>query len=156
MQGPKLLGIAALAAFIAVSAAATAQTAKSLAGTYAPVSVPAFGDKPIGQMILTADGRYTIVVARNDLKKIAGGARTNGTVEENKMVVDGSIAHYGRYTVEDGGKTLALHIENSTFPNWNGTTQKRALKVSADTLTYNVATPSTGGAPNDVVWKRVK
>jgi len=31
------------------------------------------------------------------------------------MVVDGSIAHYGRYTVDDGGKTLTLHIESSTF-----------------------------------------
>ena len=72
------------------------------------------------------------------------------------MVVDGSIAHYGRYTVDDGGKTLTLHIESSTFPNWNGTMQQRALKVSGDTLSYTVATPSTGGAPNDVVWRRVK
>lgn len=156
MQGPKLLGIAALAAFTALSVPAAAQTAKSVAGAYTAVSVPAFGDKPIGRMILTPDGHYSIVVARNDLRKIAGGARTKGTADENRMVVDGSIAHYGRYTVDDGGKTLTLHIESSTFPNWNGTMQKRALKVSGDTLSYTVATPSTGGAPNDVVWRRVK
>jgi len=135
---------------------AFAQTAKTVAGTYSPVIVSAYGDKPKGQMILTPDGRYAIVLSRNDLAKIAAGARTQGTPDENKAVVHGSIAHAGRYTVDDGGKSITFHIETSTFPNWNGTTQKRALKLAGDTLTYTVTTPSAGGAPNDVVWKRSK
>jgi hypothetical protein len=79
-----------------------------------------------------------------------------GTAEENKAVLDGSVTHYGRYTIDDGGKTLTMHIEVSSFPNWDGTTQSRPLKVSGDQLTYTVPTPSAGGAPNDVVWKRIK
>src|SRR5207302_2023394 len=75
--------------------------------------------------------------------KIAAGARVKGTPAENKAVAEGSIAHYGRYVVEDGGKTLTMHIETSTFPNWDGTTQKRPMKVSGDTLSYIVPTPST-------------
>ena len=149
--------LTAAAASLALGAPAHAQvTAKSVVGVYSAVSVPAFGDKPRGMMILAADGRYMSIVGAATMAKIAGGARTKGTPAENKMVVDGSIAHFGRYTVDDGGKTLTLHIEMSTFPNWDGITQKRPLTVKGDTLTYVVPAPSTGGAPNEVVWKRVK
>jgi hypothetical protein len=90
------------------------------------------------------------------MAKIAAGARTKGTPEENKAVVDGSIAHTGRYTIDDGGKSITFHVETSTFPNWNGTTQKRPLTVKGDMLTYTVTAPSNGSAPNDVTWRRVK
>jgi hypothetical protein len=90
------------------------------------------------------------------LAKIAAGSRTQGTPDENKAVVHGSIAHTGRYTIDDGGKSITFHIETSTFPNWNGTSQKRALKLEGDTLSYTVTQPSAGGAPNDVVWKRIQ
>jgi hypothetical protein len=140
------LTLAILAAVASSTAlVAYAQSAKTVAGAYSPVTVPAYGDKPKGQMILTPD-----------LAKIAAGSRTQGTPEENKTVVHGSIAHTGRYTIDDGGKSITFRIDTSTFPNWNGTTQKRALKVSGDTLIYTVTTPSAGGAPNDVTWKRVK
>jgi len=151
------LTLAILAAVASSTAlVAYAQSAKTVAGAYSPVTVPAYGDKPKGQMILTPDGHYSIVLSRNDLAKIAAGSRTQGTPEENKTVVHGSIAHTGRYTIDDGGKSITFRIDTSTFPNWNGTTQKRALKVSGDTLIYTVTTPSAGGAPNDVTWKRVK
>src|SRR5260221_13979003 len=135
---------------------AAAQTMKSVAGGYSAVSVPAFGDKPRGMMILTANGRYTIVVGSASMAKIASGARTKATAAENKMVVDSSIAHYGKYTIDDGGKAITFHVEMATFPNWDGQPQKRALKVKRDTLSYTVTAPSAGGPPNDVVWKRVK
>jgi hypothetical protein len=44
----------------------------------------------------------------------------------------------------------------STLPNWDGGSQKCPLKVSGDALTYPVTTPSTGGPPSDVVWKRME
>jgi hypothetical protein len=144
------------AALTSTAFAAFAQDAQSVAGTYAPVKIPAFGDQPRGQMILTADGRYSILVSRADMPKIAAGTRTNATPEENKMVVNGSIAHTGRYTIDDGGKSITFHVETSTFPNWNGTTQKRPLKVQGDTLSYVVTAPSAGGGPNETLWKRVK
>ena len=141
---------------LAFTGSAFAQSNQTVVGSYQPVTVPAFGDNPRGQMILTADGRYSIVLARATMPTIAGGARTKGTAEENKAVVDGSIAHSGRYTIDDGGKSISFHTETSTFPNWDGTTQKRPLTVSGDTLSYTVMTPSNGQAPNDVTWKRMK
>ena len=149
------LGVIAAAA-TALAGQAAAQTTKSIAGTYSPVTVPAYGDKPRGQLILTPDGRYSIVLSRAEMPKIASGSRTKATAEENKAVVDGSIAHTGRYTIDDGGKSITFHIETSTFPNWNGTTQKRPLSMKGDLLTYTVSTPSAGGASADVSWRRVK
>jgi len=152
---------AAAASILCVSLAmpagdAAAQSAQTVAGTYTAVSVPVFGDKPRGTLILGTDGRYALIVGRATLPKIASGARTKATTEENKAVVDGSIAHYGRYTIDDGGKAITFHVEMSTFPNWDGGSQKRPLKVSGDTLSYTVTTPSTGGPPAEVVWTRIK
>ncbi|TMH42760.1 MAG: lipocalin-like domain-containing protein [Betaproteobacteria bacterium] len=149
------LGVIAVAA-AALAGNAAAQTTKTVAGTYSPVTVSAYGDKPRGQLILTPDGRYSIVLSRAEMPKIASGSRVKATPEENKAVVDGSIAHAGRYTIDDGGRSITFHIETSTFPNWNGTTQKRPLSLKGDLLTYTVATPSAGGAPNDAVWRRAK
>ena len=106
--------------------------------------------------MLGADGRYTIVLLRAKLPKFASGSRSKGTADEMKEVVQGSLAHFGSYRIEDGGKTLIMHIEASTFPNFDGTSQKRSLKVSGDLLTYVVATPSGGGKPGETVWRRVK
>ena len=61
----------------------------------------------------------------------------------------------GAHTVDNGGKAITFHIETSTFANWNGTSQQRALKLEGDTLSYTVTQPSNGGAPNDVTWKRI-
>src|SRR5258705_7871160 len=88
-------------AMLPVSDAAAQPTMKSVAGTYSAVSVPAFGDKPYGQMILTPGGRYNIVVRRAQLAPVASGARNKGTDAENKALVDGSISHFGKYTIDD-------------------------------------------------------
>ena len=94
-----MLGIVA-AALASTAPTTFAQDMKSVAGAYAPVKIPAFGEQPRGQMILTQDGRYSIVLSRAEMPKIASGTRTDATPEENKMVVNGSIAHTGRYSVD--------------------------------------------------------
>lgn len=148
-----IAGSLLLATFVAPTGA---QSIKTVAGSYSVVAVPAFGDKARGMMVLGADGRYSLVLGRATLPKIAGNSRVKGTPDENKAIVDGSIAHFGKYTIDDGGKSITFHVEMSTFPNWDGTSMKRALKVAGDQLTYTVTAPSAGGPANDVVWKRIK
>jgi len=135
---------------------ATAQTMKSVAGTYAVAKADAYGPDARGAMILTADGHYTINLARATLPKFAANSRTKGTADENKAVVEGSIFHYGLYTIDDGGRSITFKIQASSFPNWDGTSQKAALNVRGETLTYTVTASSAGSPPNDVVWKRIK
>jgi hypothetical protein len=139
-----------------VAGSTSAQSIVALAGTYSAVSIPVFGDKPRGMLLLTAEGHYSLIITRAEMPRIAAGTRTMSTPEENKAVVDGSIAHFGHYSIDDSGKSITFNIDTSTFPNWNGSTQKRMLKVEGDMLTYSVANPSGGGPPTDLTWRRVK
>jgi hypothetical protein len=80
-----------------------------------------------GCLIFEADGRYGLILSRKDVPKFASNSRTNGTADENKAVVQGTISHFGRYTVS-ADKSIVFHIELSTYPNFNGTEQKRSFE----------------------------
>lgn len=77
-----------------------------------------------------------------------------GTEEEYKAVVQGSIAHFGRYNVDEAAKTITFEIDSSTFPNWNGTVQKRPFTVSGDELRWQ--TPGSNGGLAEVVLRRAR
>lgn len=116
--------------------------------------VPIFGSNPQGLAIFDSNGRYMLLTARSGQPKFASNNRMEGTPEENKAIVQGSIAHFGRYTVNEADKTITFHIEISTFPNWNGTEQKRPFTVTEDELKWTTAASSGGLA--EVVLKRAK
>lgn len=113
-----------------------------------------FGPDPKGSMILTPDGRFSILFMKANIPKFASNNRLKGTAEENRAVVQGSTAYFGRYMVasdEDG--VVMLMVEGSTFPNWDGQKQKRLMSVSGDTL--KVVNPASGiGGASYIVWKR--
>jgi hypothetical protein len=114
----------------------------------------AFGPNPVGNIIFTSDGRYSSVNLRPDIPKFASGNRMQGTADENKAVVQGSIGSFGTYTVSPDGKVLILKIEGSTWPSWIGTEQKRNLTLAGDELKYTV-TASIGGT-SELTYKRIK
>lgn len=116
--------------------------------------VPLYGPNPHGIASFDSKGHYVLLTARADQPKFASNNRAEGTSEENKAVVQGSIAHFGTYTVNEADKTVTFHIETSTFPNWNGTEQKRPITLAGDELKWRTAASSGGTA--EVVLKRVK
>jgi hypothetical protein len=116
---------------------------------------PNFGPNPAGFTIFGSDGRYVSLVLRTDIAKFAANNRTAGTAEENKAVVQGSIATFGRYRINEADRTLILNIERSTYPNWNGTEQKRPITITGDELKYVVPEQSLGGR-GEVVLRRAK
>jgi hypothetical protein len=117
-----------------------------------------FGPNPRGSMLLTPDGRFSMTLLRASLPKFASNVRTKGTVEENQAVVHGSVAAIGTYTVTgDKEQILNLHIEGSTFPNWDGQDQKRPVTVTGDDMKIINPAPSIGGGGKNIqVWKRAK
>jgi hypothetical protein len=86
-----------------------------------------YGPNPQGQQILDANGRYSLIIMRSDIPKFASNNRVEGTPEENKAVVQGSIAFFGTYTVDESAKTLTQHVESCSFPNFNGTDRKKII-----------------------------
>jgi len=116
-----------------------------------------FGPNPRGFLILTPDGHFSMTILRASLPKVAANNRMKGTAEENQAIVQGSISYYGKYTVtSEKEKTMALSMEGSTFPNWDGEVQKRVISITGDELKITNPTPSIGGGTNYVVWKRTK
>jgi lipocalin-like protein len=81
--------------------------------------------------------------------------RLEGTADENKSAVHGAIAYFGTYTVNESDHTVNFHIERCTFPNWDGTDQKRSVTITGDEMKYtNMA--ASGGGKAELVWKRAK
>ncbi|MGO9177048.1 MAG: lipocalin-like domain-containing protein [Desulfobaccales bacterium] len=115
-----------------------------------------YGPNPRGSIILTPDGRFIYIIMRASLPKFAANNRMKGTAEENQAVIQGSHATFGKYTVASNKEhTVNVHIEGSTFPNWDGQDQKRVMIVSGDELKITNPNATTGGT-NYMVWKRAK
>lgn len=115
-----------------------------------------FGHNPAGSMMLTPDGRFSLFFMKSGIPKFASNNRIKGTAEENRAVVHGCLAYFGRYAVTDEkGGVVTLSIEGSTFPNWIGRSQKRLMSVGGNTL--KVVTPAAGiGGTSYIVWKRAE
>lgn len=113
-----------------------------------------FGANPMGIAFFDAGGRYIIAVMRSDRARYASNALWQGTAEENKATADGTMTYFGTYSVSEVDRSIAIYIEGSSFPNWNGTDQKRIVAIMGDQLTLTVRPPS--GENVDVIWKRTK
>jgi hypothetical protein len=154
-----LLGLALSSSY------ALGQTAKDLVGTWSWVSVDitrpdgtkyqAFGANPKGFVIFDSNGRFAYLLSRPDRPKFAANNREQGTPEENKAAVQGTLAYSGTYEVSD--KTLIFHVEASSYPNAEGVEQKRTITVTGDELRWiNPAPTVAGGGTANTVLRRVK
>jgi hypothetical protein len=114
---------------------------------------PNFGPNPMGLAMFGVDGHFSVQIMRAGRPKFASNNRTTGTADENKAAVAGSNAFFGTYTLNEADKTLTLRIEASTYPNLEGTQQKRTITslTAGDELTWN--NPATHG---EVTWKWIK
>lgn len=134
--------------------AGLAQTARDLVGTWLPVSAvvtrqdgsrfDTFGQDLKGILNFDKNGRFAFILTRPDLPKFASNNRNTGTVEENRAIVQGSLAYFGKYSL--AGKTIKMHVEGGTWPGWTGTDIERLIfSFSGDELKWTDPTPSIGG-----------
>jgi hypothetical protein len=157
----KMLAVAT--AIMALSGSVRAETAGDLRGTWILVSsvtekdgkkTEQFGAGATGMMTLDAIGHFMLTIIGPDLPRFAANNRAAGTPEENKAVMSRSIAMIGTYLHNPADKTLTFNVESSTFPNWNGTQQKRIIVTATkDELSYITPTASSGGVAA-VAWRR--
>jgi Lipocalin-like domain len=113
-----------------------------------------FGANPKGVNVFDANGRFYVMFARADLPKFTANNPMKTTSDENKAVMEGSIAYFGTYTVDEAGKSISLRVDASTFPNQVGIEQKRNItSISANDLQVSNPNASAGGQIN-VVMKR--
>jgi Lipocalin-like domain len=150
----RLCGIAA-AAFVTLNSAASQAQQKSskelIAGSWTLMiadnvsregnNVPGFGPLPTGTARFGTDGRYSFEVVPSTGKQ--SGVSASGT-----------------YTLDESAKALTLKVEESSVPNWKGTTQTGTVKfLSSDHLGWTTSTPlvaSSDFSGTELIWARAK
>ena len=157
----------AILLLLATRAAASPATNGDLTGTWTLVSVDnlladgrtiePYGPHPDGLLTLAADGHYSIQIFRAGRAPFASNDKARGTPEENEATVKGTNSHFGRWEVDAVQQLITFHIDHASFPNWEGTTQRRAFTLEGDLLRYTVRTTTTGGTElGEVTWRRAR
>ena len=115
-----------------------------------------FGPTPNGVLMFHPDGHFVMINTRPGRPKYASGNRLQGTPDEFRETVLGSIAYFGTYSVDEARKEFILKMKGSTFPDYEGEEQVRAFTLSGDELRSVNPNPSQGGSPLDLVIRRLK
>ena len=111
-----------------------------------------------GIAMFDAQGNFTWLIMGAARKPFKANNRMEGTLDEYKGAVQGTVAYWGTYTVNEAEKSVSFTIARSVFPNWDGTTRKSTITVAGDELKQvNAPIPSAKGpyVPK-LVWKRAK
>jgi lipocalin-like protein len=114
-----------------------------------------YGSAPKGLFMIDARGRYSLQIFRSDRPHFVSGDRAKGTSEEYSAAVQGTSTHIGTVSVDAANHVLTFHIDAASFPNQDGTTQKRAYELEDDVLSYRVAPRPNGDVPISI-WRRLR
>lgn len=168
----RLAGLVLLAAALGSLAAcstkarAADRVPNKVAGTWIMVSAridpdgrnqPAYGPKPSGMLVFTEDMHFVEVLTDSTVPKFASNVRGNGTDEENRKAMAGSIGFFGSYTVDGSGEFNGNRVDGSTFPNWIGnvrTAKELRLTVDGDRMTEAFQRPD--GTRIAIVYERAR
>jgi hypothetical protein len=151
-----------LALFCMAALAATAQSSPIvgtwvLAGAYKilPDGTRAsdYGDNPHGLVIFTSDGHYSVQIYRAERRKFSSGDKLKGTAEEYKEASLSTSVHFGTYSLDVAKHTITFHIDRSSFPNQDDTTQVRPYEMSENELSWKVAPRPDGSIPITVLHR---
>jgi hypothetical protein len=141
----------------------TPGTVSPLAGTWTLVAAdllhadgtrtPDYGAAPTGRLMVDARGRYSLQIFRAERPRFAADDKSRGTAAEFAGAVLGSSTHFGTLSLDPATHVLSVHIERSSFPNWENTVQRREYTLDGDVLSYKVPPRPDGSTPM-TVWRR--
>nr|WP_302050880.1 lipocalin-like domain-containing protein [Paraburkholderia phenazinium] len=107
-----------------------------------------------GLLLIDSQGHYSLQIFKAERPQFASGDKGAGTPAEYKEAVMGSSTHFGTISVGPVNGTLTVHVENASFPNWEGQSQKRSYELKDGELSYRVTPRPNGDVPISV-WRRV-
>lgn len=113
-----------------------------------------YGRQPKGRLIVDDKGRYSLQILKSERLRFAAGGKADGSAEEFKSAMTGSSTHYGTITIDDATGQLVFSIEGSSFPNWEGTVQRREYELEDGQLRYRVPPRADGSVPVSI-WRRL-
>ena len=93
---------------------------------------------------LMRPGRRSTVAAGISL--IAG----NASGEEIREVVNGFIAYFGTFDVDESAQTVIHRVQACLVPSWVGTDLKRTYRFHANRMVLTAVTTSA----TELIWER--
>ncbi len=114
-----------------------------------------FGERPVGQLVYTAGGQMSGVIAAPDRPSLTQGQWTSPP-EEAAAAYATFLAYAGLFTIE--GDTVIHHVRISSFPNWVGASQRRRASLDHGLLTLSgrVEAETVNARTVELAWRRVE
>jgi hypothetical protein len=114
-----------------------------------------FGEQPTGQLIYTASGHMSGLVAASTRVNLTQGQWTSPPAEA-AAAYSTFLAYGGTYEVVDD--EVIHHIKVSLFPDWAGVHQRRRARLENDVLNLigRVEEGTTNARTVVLVWRRVE
>lgn len=146
--------------------ASFADTTNRYVGTWRMVSATverqsvesdAYGPNPHGWLVFTEELTFIEVLTDPRVATFESNVRGEGTDEENRAAMSGSIGFFGRYTLDADGNFSGNKVEGSTFPNWVGSVRTKddlQLTIDGPRMTEHFTRPD--GTKVHIVFERVK
>jgi len=113
-----------------------------------------YGEHPKGRLMVDASGQYSLQIFRSDRERFGSDSKAEGSAEDFRSAVMGSSTHYGVVAIDERANELVFTIDGASFPNWEGTTQRRRYTLEGVELRYSVPPRADGSVPISV-WRRV-
>lgn len=161
---PLIRMAAAAALLLGATSGLAAEAPNKVAGTWNLIAATVesdgvtsypYGPEPRGRLVFTENLHFVEFLHDPRIPRFQSNQRGGGTDAENRAVMAGSLALYGRYTVDDRGNFSGNSVEGSSFPNWAGdirTTRELRMEVQGERMVESFQRP--GGAKVSLVFER--
>jgi hypothetical protein len=109
-----------------------------------------------GMLIYDANGFMSLHVIDPERPKFTTEDWMSGTAEEAKSALDGCMAYYGTFEVNERKRSVVHHIEGSSFPNWSGIDREQFVEFKDDRLILLTLPMTMSGEQlvGQLIWKR--
>ena len=111
-----------------------------------------WGSNPQGILQFTPNGIVSTQITGGDRGPEQGSVPTDPIGPFN--------AYYGTYTIDAANASVEMHVQQSSWPQWNGVTLKRSIEhLSATTLRVVTAPnndPKEGAFTVHLEWERIR
>ena len=118
--------------------------------------VEIFGKMPNGIITFDLKGYFVGLIQSNKLPKISSNNRMIATAAENRAIFRGSLAYFGKYTVDGKKGEINLHFNGCTYPNWIGMDQTRKFTILGTELDMTIPATTVGPGVGHLVLKRLE
>jgi hypothetical protein len=96
---------------------------------------PLLGEHPVGYLVYDPTGRMSIQIMKTPPPPPFTTERVwTESPEEAKIALDGYVAYFGTYSVDQAKRVVTHHVEASLTPNIIGTDQARPFSIQGDRL----------------------